>query len=404
MKMINNNSKNIIDTASNFKKLLEKIKISQNSNIIIHTISRVILKKKKENIENWEDLRSLSIMPAMIMVHDKILRNIIISILQPNLNKNQFGGRKGHDTILARILINYNATKNKYNKILLIDLRKAFDNFDRTLLRNKINKDNKIAEVDRQLLNNILTIYDSISINILDDNIEPTRGVPQGSVYGPILFTYYINDILTKMQSKYTEKINIQAFIDDIAVQAEELQHIQEVFNDIVNELSILRMEINTKKCEFITNNSGEKIINIKTNEIVPTVQQAKYLGQIINENGTPTSIITKEQLGTIGRAIGINSKDIPIRTHIKIFKIWMKSRINHLLPIIALTKGIHESWKNIRKVIFTPILNRLTLPLEAASLLGISFYETFVKPLLKIRDKYVENNQKELVKYLNEL
>ena len=78
-----------------------------------------------------------------------------------------------------------------------------------------------------------------------------------------------------------------------------------------------------------------------------------------------------------------------------------MKSKINHLLPIIALTKGIFESWKNIRKVIFTPILNRLTLPLEAASLMGLSFFETFVKPLLKIKDKYVENKQDELTKHV---
>ena len=161
-------------------------------------------------------------------------------------------------------------------------------------------------------------------------------------------------------------------------------------------------MEINTNKCEFITSNIGEKIINIKINEVVPSVEQAKYLGQILNERGTLMSIITQEQLGTIGRTMGINNKYIPIRTHIKIFKIWMKSRINHLLQIIALTKGIHASWKNIRKVIFTPILNKLTLPLESAALMGLSFFETFIKPLLKIKDKYIENNQIELTEYIH--
>ena len=47
MKMINNKSKNIVETANNFLLLLEKLKTSQNSNIIIHTTSRIILKKKK---------------------------------------------------------------------------------------------------------------------------------------------------------------------------------------------------------------------------------------------------------------------------------------------------------------------------------------------------------------------
>ena len=66
------------------------------------------------------------------------------------------------------------------------------------------------------------------------------------------------------------------------------------------------------------------------------------------------------------------------------------------------MTKGISESWKNIRKVIFTPILNRLTLPLEEASLMRLSFFETFVKPQLKIKDKYIENKQDELTKHVN--
>ena len=83
MKIINNNSKKLIDTANNFLKLLYKIELSQGSKFIIHTTSRIILKKKKQNIETWSDLRSISIMPAMIMVHDKILRSIITAIIDP---------------------------------------------------------------------------------------------------------------------------------------------------------------------------------------------------------------------------------------------------------------------------------------------------------------------------------
>ena len=137
MKIINKNSKNLIDTANKFLNLLYKIQISQGTNYIIHTTSRIILKKKKHNIEKWSDLRSLSIMQAMIMVHDKILRNIVTTILEPNLNENQFGGRKGHNTTLAKIPLNYKATKNKLNKILLIDLKKAFDCVNRTILKEK---------------------------------------------------------------------------------------------------------------------------------------------------------------------------------------------------------------------------------------------------------------------------
>lgn len=69
---------------------------------------------------------------------------------------------------------------------------------------------------------------------------------------------------------------------------------------------------------------------------------------------------------------------------------------------MIVLTNGISESWKNIRAIIFNNIIKRLTLPLEASTLLGISFFETFVKPIYKIREKYKTSNQIEIVNYLN--
>ena len=58
----------------------------------------------------------------------------------------------------------------------------------------------------------------------------------------------YVNNIITNIQNKYKNKINIQAFIDDIALQSEDTNTIQEAFNDIIEEISKLNMEINTKK------------------------------------------------------------------------------------------------------------------------------------------------------------
>ena len=72
-------------------------------------------------------------MPAIIMVHDKILSQIINEDIDSILDINQFGGRQGLDTTSAKTLINYKATEEDMNKILLIDLRKAFDTVDRKI-------------------------------------------------------------------------------------------------------------------------------------------------------------------------------------------------------------------------------------------------------------------------------
>ena len=75
-------------------------------------------------------------------------------------------------------------------------------------------------------------------MNILNEVIEPTTGIPQGNVFGPIFFIYYINNIFTNIKTKYNNKVNIQAFIDDIVVQAEEIKTVQLVFDDINKEIS----------------------------------------------------------------------------------------------------------------------------------------------------------------------
>ena len=53
--------------------------------------------------------------------------------------------------------------KNKFNKNLLIVLRKTFWLCaDRVILKNKISNDNNIEQLNKLLLNNIVTIYDSV--------------------------------------------------------------------------------------------------------------------------------------------------------------------------------------------------------------------------------------------------
>ena len=68
---------NLYETAVQFKKLLLNINNIEGSQYLIHNMSKTILKKKKAEISNYGDLRGISIMPAIIMVHDKILLQII---------------------------------------------------------------------------------------------------------------------------------------------------------------------------------------------------------------------------------------------------------------------------------------------------------------------------------------
>ena len=74
-----------------------------------------------------------------------------------------------------------------YKYCLLLDLSKAFDKVSRNKLGNII-ANLEDAQL-RKILTNTLEIYKQIQVNIVNENLNPTKGIPQGSAYGPLLFT-----------------------------------------------------------------------------------------------------------------------------------------------------------------------------------------------------------------------
>ena len=79
------NGDNLYETARRAKYILEKSASSQTGNLLIHNTSKILLKQKKEIVESSKDLRPISIMPAIIMVIDKIVNSKPISTtIHPN--------------------------------------------------------------------------------------------------------------------------------------------------------------------------------------------------------------------------------------------------------------------------------------------------------------------------------
>jgi retron-type reverse transcriptase len=153
----------------------------------------------KTSIQNY---RPISILPSFSKVFEKAIFNRITDYFDKNklMTSNQYGFRKNHSTSMALTdlydRLSIAIDKNDYTAGVFIDLSKAFDTLDHSVLLKKLShygirglSNDWIANYlsNRQqcvLFNNQLSLYRSISC-----------GIPQGSILSPLLFIIYINDI-----------------------------------------------------------------------------------------------------------------------------------------------------------------------------------------------------------------
>ena len=227
------------------------------------------------------------------------------------LYKLQHGFRKNRscETQLLEFTddVSKNLEEGKQTDVLVMDFAKAFDKVCHSLLLHKLDHYGIQGKTNRWIQAFLSGRSQVVATEgFLSDSVSVQSGVPQGSVLGPSLFLYYMNDIHEELKS------TVRLFADDtIAYLVVDSDADCDTLQYDLDKLAIWeknwKMEFHPSKSQVLTISRKRKQIHHDyslNNHLLLHVSSAKYLGCITNNTldwGQHITSVTTKANNTLG-------------------------------------------------------------------------------------------------------
>ena len=257
----------------------------------------------KAVVSNYRPI-SLICLTAKIM--EQIIQDEFLCRTQEFIGMEQHGFLSSRSCSSNLVTLTDNIASNLYNDIgtdiIYFDFAKAFDSVNHDLLLSKLkNKFNIDARLLKFLVNYLKNRRQRVTLeNECSDFLPVQSGVPQGSILGPLLFVFFINDI----KSGINPKTSIALFADDTKIwrpmeNEEDCAILQSDIEYLYHWSKQNQMKFHPAKCKVVS--IVRKINRLSFLRLLPMsrfnytlndnildyVTQQKDLGVIVNENLT---------------------------------------------------------------------------------------------------------------------
>ena len=278
-------------------------------------IAKVIPIHKKGNHLDVNNYRPISLLPVLSKSLERIMFNRLTSyITRFNLVTTiQFGFQKGKSTTdaIATFLNKLNDHLHDSNVIsILCDLSKAFDCVNHTLLLAKLSHIGIRgiplkwfqSYLEDRYQYTVITKYaqsknEMLATKVSSELKNVTRGVPQGSILGPLLFNIYINDLPNSSTIcdfiLYADDTNILLSDKNMQTLENKFKAIMDSTNTWFKNNQLVINNEKTKYLHFTNTNTSSLQTHINVKSIIPT-NEGKFLGITITSNLSWESHITQ--------------------------------------------------------------------------------------------------------------
>ena len=259
-------------------------------------IGKVIPIHKAGDLTDIQNYRPITEVCTFSKIIECLMKNRTIKFVTKYIgfDKFQYGFITGSSTLSAATdLINYISTEMDNKKAVItvfVDLKKAFDVVDHTVLLKKLKSmgiRGNAYNIFKTYLNDRpqFVMVDGVNSKMITNNC----GVPQGSVLGPLLYSLLV---LSLRRAGLTGQY--YTFADDtvIVYSGSNMTFLQDHINNDLKKYSgwLLnnRLKLNTDKTVYMVfqqKNTIKNDIELKINNVkISKVSVTKYLGLIIDD------------------------------------------------------------------------------------------------------------------------
>jgi exonuclease III len=330
-----------------------------------------LLNKLRTGIPSLDDLRPIMISSPIIKVIEAIALKDLKEKLEPLIDHAQVGflPKLSTQTQILRLLgkvIDCKANPRFGSGawiVLFIDFKAAFDRVDHNILLRKL----EVSGIKPRTLNIIRLLYNSYHFTLPGGS--PNRvnsGVAQGSLISPILYDWYVNDLVRILSGEFGQD-STYAYADDIAVLCLGNSEARRALSATEAWAATNGAQINKKKCGLLRITKRETSIGIRELEGIPLLHEYKYLGLPLDQSFTLKFLIEMIRRRTkafVSRVGIIPHSIVGLSVKLNLWQCYARCHFEYYAPAIILCGQLNKFER-----MYTKSLKRaLDLPLQTSN------------------------------------